>query len=59
MTRSQAWEQGEPALEDLLSDPIFECVLRRDGLTREDVRRAVETAQRNLARGRQPSSAAA
>ena len=59
MTRRQGWEQGEPAVEELLSDPIFEFVMRRDGLTRDDVWRAVEVARRNLYRGRQPSSVAA
>ena len=59
MTPRQGWEQGEPAVEELLSDPIFEFVMRRDGLTREDVWRAVEDARRSLYRGRQPSSVAA
>ena len=59
MTRRQGWEEGEPAVEELLSDPIFEFLMRRDGVTRADVWRAVEDARRNLARGRQPSSAAA
>ena len=57
MTRGQAWDRGEPSLEELLSDPIFECLMRRDGLTREDVLRAVEAGRRGLYRER--SSAAA
>lgn len=59
MTRRQGWEEGEPAVEELLSDPIFEFLMRRDGLTRADVWRAVERARRKLARGRPPASAAA
>ena len=59
MTPRQAWEWGEPTLEDLLSDPIVEAVLRRDGLTRRDVWRAVAQARRRLESPTQVPSAAA
>lgn len=59
MNDSQTWEQGEPSVADLLSDPIVELVLRRDGLTRRDVWRAVEAARRGLNHARTASSAAA
>ena len=48
MTDRKTWEVGEPALDELLSDPIVDCLLRRDGLTRHDVWRAVEAARDNL-----------
>ena len=48
MSDANYWEASEPALDDLLSDPIMEYLLRRDGLTRRDVWRAVETARSNL-----------
>ncbi|MFQ5773759.1 MAG: hypothetical protein ACE5GS_04520 [Kiloniellaceae bacterium] len=43
-----SWLEGEPALDDLLSDPVIEMVLRRDRLTPEDVRLAVEQARRAM-----------
>ncbi len=59
MTKNQAWAVGEPALEDLLSDPIVDVVLRRDGLTRRDVWRAVDLARQRLGGEiRKPSAAA-
>lgn len=59
MTRRQAWKDGEPALEELLSDPIFDRLLRRDGLTRRDVWHAVDEARQRLDRDRGRPSAAA
>ena len=59
MTMNQAWAEGEPALEDLLSDPIIDVVLRRDGLARCDVWRAVDLARQRLDPETQESSAAA
>lgn len=37
----------EPALKDLLSDPIMLAVLKRDGLTVDDIKKIVTTYQRN------------
>jgi len=59
MSSSQDWMAGEPALEDLLSDPILDVVLRRDGLTRRDVWQAVELARERLGQRIQEPSAAA
>jgi len=52
------WERGgqEPALAELLADPIMTLVLNRDGLTRQDVIDAVRLARRNLARQRSDTS---
>ena len=61
MTQSQAWERGEPSVEELLSDPILDSLARQDGLTLEDVRYALEAARRRLKRDRDreiPSAAA-
>lgn len=51
MTDKRTWEVGEPDLEELLSDPIMEYLLRRDGLTHRDVWRAVEAARDTLRAG--------
>ena len=48
MSDVNLWEAREPALDELLSDPIMDCLLRRDGLTRRDVWRAVKAARNNL-----------
>ena len=59
MIEREGWDGGEPSIAELLSDPIVELVLRRDGLTRRDVWRAVEAARRRLSQARAASSAAA
>ena len=33
----ETWLKGEPSLENLLSDPIVQLVMRRDGLTAKDI----------------------
>lgn len=38
----------EPALSDLLSDPVILAVLKRDGLTVDDVKKVVTSYQRNV-----------
>jgi hypothetical protein len=38
----------EPTLKDLLSDPVMLAVLKRDGLTVEDIKKVVTAYQRNL-----------
>jgi hypothetical protein len=44
---ARRWGQGgaEPPIEDMLSDPVIEAVLRHDGLTREDVLAVIEAAR--------------
>ena len=59
MRHREAWIEGEPSLEDLMRDTIFESILLRDGLTRQDVRQAVETARRSLRTREERSSEAA
>ncbi|WP_293960638.1 hypothetical protein [Sneathiella sp.] len=38
----------EPSLKDLLSDPIMLAVLKRDGLTVEDIKKVVSTYQEKI-----------
>lgn len=38
----------EPALKDLLSDPIMLAVLKRDGLTIDDIKKVVTTYQKKI-----------
>ncbi len=40
--------RGEPSLEELLSDPIIQLVMRRDGLSVATVRGVFEDAARRL-----------
>jgi hypothetical protein len=41
---------SEPRVDDLLNDPILDGILRRDGLTRDDLLRVIEQARHTLAR---------
>jgi hypothetical protein len=45
------WDKSgqEPSLDELLVDPVIEAVLRRDGLTRDDVMAVVRAARLGLA----------
>lgn len=47
----------EPALGDLLNDPLTALVMRRDGIGRDDVMAAVAEARRRLSRQRHPAVA--
>ena len=42
--------RGEPPLHELLSDPCLHLLLKRDGLTLEDLRRVIAAAQAPLRR---------
>ncbi|MEH6525975.1 MAG: hypothetical protein V7723_07860 [Sneathiella sp.] len=39
-------DQKEPALREILEDPIIHAVLKRDGLTVEDVKKVVHSYQK-------------
>lgn len=54
MQRGHAWLDAgvEPDVDDLLADPLVHLVLRRDGLTVDDVRWAVADARLRLERRR-------
>jgi hypothetical protein len=46
--QKEASLNGEPTIDDVLSDPIVQSVMRRDGLTYEDVHAAVTRALARL-----------
>ena len=43
------WISGEPDLQDLLSDPIIHAIMKRDGLSLEDLQQAIVIARCRLA----------
>lgn len=45
---ASAWLYGEPAIDDLLQDPVVQSVLRRDSLSEDDVRRAIGRGRARL-----------
>jgi len=45
----RSWRE-EPRLDDLLSDPMLDAMLMRDGVSRDELRRLVEHARLTLAR---------
>jgi hypothetical protein len=47
-TQKEAWLDGEPTIDDVLSDPIVQTVMRSDGLTYEDVHAAIAVALARL-----------
>ena len=56
-----AWSSAgtEPALDDLLHDPIVELLMRRDRISRQDILRAVQRARQRLESARpQPETLA-
>ena len=55
---SRRWRGNEePAIDDLLADPILHLLIGRDGLTLADVQATVDAARRHL-RGRRVRMAA-
>jgi hypothetical protein len=44
-------DDPEPALADLLDDPVTHAVMRRDGVTRQVLIRTIENARARLAQG--------
>ena len=52
------WIVGEPAVPDLLDDPLIHAVLRRDGLSLADLQSAIARARRRLSTAsRRPETA--
>lgn len=52
---TKTWLVGEPLLQDVLGDPVVHAVLRRDGLTTQDLMRAIIRARSCLAARRRSS----
>ena len=48
MTRWQQYGGWEPPVADLIADPIFDSVLRRDGIGVHDVLATMATARERL-----------
>jgi len=48
MPDRSVWLRGEPALADLLEDPVTHVIMRHDGVTPEDVWSAVARARQGL-----------
>ncbi len=42
------WILGEPSVQEMLCDPIVHSILRRDGLTGDDVRAALALGRERL-----------
>jgi hypothetical protein len=48
MTNDQ-WTRWEPRLDDMFADPIVTAIMRRDGLSEQDMREALKRARRSTA----------
>ncbi len=48
MQGSERWLSGEPALDDMLEDPIVRMLMEHDGLSEDSVRRVFEEAAKRL-----------
>lgn len=56
-SRDKAWSEAgqEPKIEDLMADPIVHLVMRRDGLTADQVWHWISEAQRRLRAMQRPT----
>ena len=55
MNRPYATAGTEPPIEDIISDPVMQLILRRDGLTAAEVWAAIDLARRALRQRRRPA----
>lgn len=51
VTETADWIVGEPSVQEMLIDPVVHAVLRRDGLSLNDLLKAVANARGRLAAG--------
>lgn len=51
VTETANWVVGEPSMQEMLIDPVVHAVLRRDGLSLNDLLQAVAEARGRLAAG--------
>lgn len=58
VTETSRWIVGEPSLQDVLDDPVVHAVLRRDGLSPQDLMRAINRGRSRLAPSRSSSNPA-
>ncbi len=52
VTETSPWIVGEPSLQDVLGDPVVHAVLRRDGLSTQDLMRAIIRGRSGLSPAR-------
>jgi len=57
VTETSPWIVGEPSLQDVLGDPVVHAVLRRDGLSTQDLMRAIVRGRSCLSPARPASNA--
>lgn len=50
VTETFPWIDGEPSVRDLLGDPVVHAVLRRDGLSPQDLMLAIARGRSRLER---------
>lgn len=50
MTPRYQWTTGEPELHDILHDDVLQAVMRRDGVSRQDLDALIDVVQRRLQR---------
>jgi hypothetical protein len=48
ITETAPWIVGEPSLQELMGDPVVHAVLRRDGLSPQDLMGAIARARGRL-----------
>jgi hypothetical protein len=46
------WFEGEPTLDDLLSDPVVLALMQRDGIGPDEVRELLSEIERSQSRGK-------
>jgi hypothetical protein len=56
---SPDWLLGEPPLSEVICDTLVHAILHRDGLSLQDLQRAIALGRRRLAAGRPATSDAA
>jgi len=59
VTETAPWIAGEPSVEELLRDPVMRALLRRDGLSAQDLMGAIARGRGRLAAAPAVSAASA
>ena len=52
---AKTWTLDEPTIEEILSDPIVQLLMRRDGVDRQDLRARLRAIGAAAARGEETS----
>src|SRR3546814_10717888 len=56
VTETVPWIVGEPSVQEILGDPVVHAVLRRDGLSLQDLMGAIARGRLRLSPARRPPS---